>query len=550
MPLPRPGPTTLLGDPGYELDVVLDQYADEIEATSAALAGKLDATDAAEWGLRTHPVTGEALLPVVPNDRLTAYLYLWPGSSNTIRNGEAQIYVPVGKDHCYFGIWIGVRGKSAYAVPYITCVGLFKPGLHTLAAACTRTGSWTNTAQTGALHGAYYYATASGAKISATVTGSDLAVHQYSSTNGGYAVVTVDGSDAFDSPLPVFTSTDYANGLCRSGDVGKHYLCSYQTIAWSHTQLVATGLSSGAHLLEIEACGTKPASSTDYRIYVESLVGCGASDTVANANTHMVPVWRMLEMYSNGGSAIHSVPQWAPSGSSDYQFLTSVHADNTNCKEVSVTGPTIYVDTTDRSAAATGAYYGGKIITWYQETNASHKANLATNVLNLRRTYNAMAGRQFPILIDVTLKWLAGGVITTSYPAMLPLGAHDYPRRSLTATIPPDRVWLGAKSMTSLSANNDTTSYLGEQHLEQQQYRVLLAAYEKAIAWGALIKASPAIDQLYVGEYGAYVCVDRTDGIDKLYIADAIQTYRRVAVDDQQGYLVGLGAAFRSDLPA
>jgi len=46
IPLPRPGPTDELDDPGYELDLVLDQYADEIEAAHAALPGKLGATPA------------------------------------------------------------------------------------------------------------------------------------------------------------------------------------------------------------------------------------------------------------------------------------------------------------------------------------------------------------------------------------------------------------------------------------------------------------------------------------------------------------------------
>jgi len=46
LPLPRPGPTDELDDPGYELDLLLGQYADEIEAAHAALPGKLGATPA------------------------------------------------------------------------------------------------------------------------------------------------------------------------------------------------------------------------------------------------------------------------------------------------------------------------------------------------------------------------------------------------------------------------------------------------------------------------------------------------------------------------
>jgi len=68
MPLPRPAQTNLLGDPGVELDLVLDQYADEIEATRVALAGKLDATDAAlgaainAAGAKATPVDNDNLL--------------------------------------------------------------------------------------------------------------------------------------------------------------------------------------------------------------------------------------------------------------------------------------------------------------------------------------------------------------------------------------------------------------------------------------------------------------------------------------------------------
>jgi hypothetical protein len=68
MPLPRPSPTNLLGDPGYELDLLLDQYADEIEAATAALPGKLDATDAALGAAiagassKATPVDGDNLM--------------------------------------------------------------------------------------------------------------------------------------------------------------------------------------------------------------------------------------------------------------------------------------------------------------------------------------------------------------------------------------------------------------------------------------------------------------------------------------------------------
>lgn len=49
MPLPRPGPTTALDAPGFELDLVLDAYADQIEANGSAIAAHATAAD-------PHPV--------------------------------------------------------------------------------------------------------------------------------------------------------------------------------------------------------------------------------------------------------------------------------------------------------------------------------------------------------------------------------------------------------------------------------------------------------------------------------------------------------------
>ncbi len=49
MALPRPGPTTALDAPGFELDLVLDAYADQIEANGSAIAAHATAAD-------PHPV--------------------------------------------------------------------------------------------------------------------------------------------------------------------------------------------------------------------------------------------------------------------------------------------------------------------------------------------------------------------------------------------------------------------------------------------------------------------------------------------------------------
>lgn len=461
------------------------------------------------------------------------------------------MYVPVGSGTDYFGLHIGVRGRAAYSVPFDVMYGVFKPGLFTAAASCTRTGTWSSSPQTATRSGTHYFSDTAGSKISATVTGSVLAIEQYQSTNGGYAVVTVDGSDAFASPLPVFTTDDYNNSLCRLSDVGKHYICGYLAWAWSSTQVLATGLSTGAHTLEIEVCGTKPAASSNVRVYVEALIGCGPNDTVGSANTHMVPIKRFCENYSTGGVANHTVMMYAPSGSADWQFMTGIHSDNAVCKEESVSGPTIYVDATDRSAAATGTYYSGTIITWYQESRASHRANFATWVLNKKRLLTFAAGRLYPVMFEVTHKWLSEGTVQTSYPVMTSIAAYDYQRRTLMPTQTQDKMWLGSHAQTNFSANDSSaTPVCGSQSVHRSALPpTLLNCFPDSLFWGSLLDEQPHRAQLYAAA-GRYVFSDRTDGTDKGYIADAYVARRPVAVDEVDRYVFGFGAAMRSALPA
>lgn len=81
------------------------------------------------------------------------------------------------------------RGKEAYSVPIEVCIGLFRPGLYTLAASCARTGTWTSVTNAGAMVGAYAWSAVAGSSIQAIVTGETIAVHQFMAANGGYAVV-------------------------------------------------------------------------------------------------------------------------------------------------------------------------------------------------------------------------------------------------------------------------------------------------------------------------------------------------------------------------
>lgn len=98
MPLPRPSPTNLLGDPGYELDLVLDQYADEIEATSAAIPGKLDATDAAigaaiaAAGSKATPVDGDNLLLADSAASNTAKRLTWANLKSALQTALDGVF--------------------------------------------------------------------------------------------------------------------------------------------------------------------------------------------------------------------------------------------------------------------------------------------------------------------------------------------------------------------------------------------------------------------------------------------------------------------------
>lgn len=98
MPLPRPSPTNLLGDPGFELDLVLDQYADEIEATSAAIPGKLDATDAAlgaaiaAAGSKATPVDGDNLLLADSAASNTAKRLTWANLKSALQTALDGVF--------------------------------------------------------------------------------------------------------------------------------------------------------------------------------------------------------------------------------------------------------------------------------------------------------------------------------------------------------------------------------------------------------------------------------------------------------------------------
>lgn len=490
--------------------------------------------------------------PVVPNavtTRLSSYFWAFPGGASTARYGEHHLYVPVGPNNTYWGSILGVRNRSAYMVPTEQMQGLFVPGLFYLYAACTKSGSWSSSSSAGAMTGNYGYSNSAGATVSATINGTRAAAQLYFAVNGGYGIVTVDGSTNFSSPLPIFSSTDYSNGLCRSSDVGKRYICCYAASQWTHTQLLAEDLSSGTHTVTIEVCGTKPVASSDYRVYVEAIGGCASTDAVTNANTYMVPIRTLFEYASPNASAWVAVPSWAPTGSTDWQFLTNVHADNVNCKEVSVVGPTVTVDGVDRSSPTLGTWYGGTYVTWYQESTASHKSNLATQVVNRKRTITAMANRPLAIMVDSNFKWLVDGTINRLYPLMLPTGAYSLIQRSMLPSALSE-LWLGNGRVGSFSANDDSLVPIagGQQYNAELAHPTIMAILADWLAWGELVYMSPNYDQVYVSNC-RYMLNDRSDGNDKGYFSAVYPCIVPAITGDSIRTIVGFGGGLLADLP-
>jgi hypothetical protein len=573
----RVQPTDLRNAPGKEADVLHNKICDEIEAmqafvgvTESGVSGSVInrlgtveslAQETADdpiltsskepWGLRKNPISGLPLIPNTNETSLISYYWAWPGTVGTARYGEHHLYAPSGPNNYYFGTILGVRGKEAYSVPIEVCIGLFRPGLYTLAASCAKTGTWTSVTNAGAMVGAYAWSAVAGSSIQAIVTGETIAVHQFMAANGGYAVVSVDGSYVFNSPLPVFTSTDLSNGICRSQDVGRRYLCSYLANSWSHAQVVAQGLANTTHIVTVEATGTKPAASTDYRVYVEALIGCSPTTSCANANTYMVPERRFVEMVTPNASSCHTVPMFAPTGSVDYKFIGSSHADNTASKEVSVVGPSLTINGISVPSPTAGAYYAGLSILLYQESTISHAASLSTPVLNRKRTYSAKANRQFPIMVDVSLTWLAAGVVNICYPLMYPLNPYDFQTRDVSSNHPV-RAWLGAEMLgyAAFNANNNTEIPLGMQdYAVGSEKPLIVMQYDDCMTWASLVYEQPNYGTMFSAQR-RYTLQDRADKIDKLYISSNYDGFLAVAVDDKERYICGWGGLTSDNYPA
>lgn len=507
----------------------------ELAGCSAASVGNVTAetisSGAQEVSVAGVPLLSVGNLPLPLTETTTSFLSVYPTDNTTPRYLEKQIHVPIGGG-VYFGAYISDKNRATYSVAHITETCLAKPAMHVLAASLSKVGTWTSSAAAAAFTGNYAWSATAGDTISGSVSGSELWVRQHWTTNGGYGIVSIDGSYTKANRLPKFTPADLGAGLCRASDVGKAYINSYSGAPYGDAVIIADGLDSGSHAVVVEVTGTKPVASSATRVYIEAFAGSGTASLPPTANVHFCPLFYVQHQKDYAYNAYEWVASWAPSGSSDYQFLGSMHADNTNSKETSVS-LAVTVDGVDQSALAAGSYASGQLILITQASTVAHKANLATVVLNKTRTYTAMAKRPLPVMCKVDATWQAAGTINYSYPAMMSLGYFDPPTRTVKQDLF-TKVMVGHQVLDKLDYNDNRTSSF---HSDAKQIR----AYGPAIeAWCAFVSATPDVGALYSA--GRVSLQDRTDINDKAYIADVYNAIIPTAAGQTTSYVAGWGA--------
>ena len=464
-----------------------------------------------------------------PSWSSTCYLFAWPSSAGGARLGERQIFVPTKDQDWFFGVFYSSRSK-ANRVDNITDTCLAKAALHTAHTACTKVGTWTTTSNSGTFKGDYGWSATAGSTIAATLTGGVIGVLTTMTTNGGYAVVSIDGDYTRATRLPLFTSSDYSAGRCRSSDVGKRYFSSYAAALYDEHVIFADDLSSGAHSVIIEATGTKPAASSDLRVYVQHLLSCNG-ETVGASNVYAIPVVYISHDRSNW-SAHSLVISWAPSGSSDYQFLGENHADGIASKELT-TALSVFVDATDQTSLSPGSYASGTIITINHTSTVAHKNNLATVVATKVRKFTFAANRQLPAMCDQKWTWSADGTANIEYPVMLRLGAENN-ATLLSENQEFTQASLGGVDITLTHNYDNAISYAATTR------RDISAQGSSIKAFASVVSEIPDRGQMFTGNGAS--SQDRTSYDNKLYVISATGPLPLYASGDVQRSIIGWGA--------
>jgi len=448
---------------------------------------------------------------------------------------ELEISVPIGDAGNYFVSVFGTKQKSASAVKSFIRSYVGMPGLFVWhdSGGMTKTGTWTSSGNVNSMYATYRYSVEAGATMYCTVTGSVIGIQIFQSTNGGYAIVGIDGDYTAAELLPAFTNQDYVDGKCRLTDIGKRYFDCYSGLGWTTKLPITKNASSGTHTVTIEVTGTKRSSSSDYRCYMEGIVGVTGGAVPPSASVHMLPLYSVVGNQS-GWSAQCWVCSWAPVGSTDYQFIGENHADNINSKETE-TSWSITVDTTDQTAIARGSYASGTNISISHVTDVYHKSNLSASVATKTRNYTFMANRKFPIMVDLRILWNIAGGIAYEYPVMITTPDITKP---ITGFLPDyfNRAYAGGNKVTITKNYNETTTTV------YGNGRTLIVAGDEVAYFAELLYANPpdvGIRKSFTHSY-----VDRSSQDFKMYYVKTTLTggTSPYSVGETTHYIMGWGA--------
>jgi len=461
----------------------------------------------------------------------TCWLYAWKGTNAAaVQYGERQLYVPIKDDGYYFGAFFGDKLLSNSVVS-LTDTCLARTGLSTKSTGLTYSSGWTASTNAAAFDSDYSYANTAGKTVSFSADGTAMAVRVFLAINGGYGVVAIDGDYSRADHLPEFTQEDYAAGRCRLSDIGKRYISCYATSSYSECQCLADDLPSGTHTVQIETTGTKPSASSDYRFYVEAMLACDGQ-TAGDTNVHFVPIfWINHNVFD--WSAQCYVVRWAPSGSSDYQFLGENHADNTNSREVT-TALAVYLDTTDHTALAAGSYASGYMARIEHTSTLRHKADLTSPVATKRRIYTAYPHRAHSLMCDCQITWsVAGGIVNIEYPVMLMLSERD-PGSVNQRNVNFKKAKAGGIDVAFGGLNDDSITYY------PTAFRSLSASGEKIVAFASVLTEHPDRASMATGFGAAYQ--DRSYTDEKLYVVSVDGPTLCYGNGDVQRFVCGFGA--------
>lgn len=480
--------------------------------------------------------TGNFVQPdIEPKAALSSTVFMFRNpvtQATSLISDQREIYIPTEKSGVYLGAFFGKRIKT-HTAETLTDMGLFRAGLHTWHGSLTKSGSWTNSptgVSTGAFQatGAIYSQTA-GDTCSGSVTGTAAGIRLFLTSNGGYAIVAIDGDYTRANKLPIFNKADYDAGRCRATDIGKRYYSSYSSAPTSDLICLANDLSAGTHTITVEATGTKPSASSGTRAWVEGFAGCNG-ETLGNANVYAVPVqWIYHDLLA--WSAFDSVAQWAPSGSSDYQFLGNIHGDNTQSKEVT-TSLSWTVGATDQTSLAAGTWASGQIIRCDHVSTLAHKVNTASTVATKTRHWTMAPSRKLPIMCDCGISWATAGAVNIEYPVMLPIGevvgCAEGMKQDAFATVS-----IGHLDIPIPYAHDNAITYIATDTCR------IVATGRKVKAWAELKAEIPYRGGLCASYQGAIQ--DRNTKDKKFYAISAFGP-TPYASGDAQRFVMGWGA--------